>query len=211
MSEKPERMLIQQRVAPTLGSKKSRTEIAVSEQHGERAGQHVVTKNRPYEQRHPVHGHPGVEDCGYEIDGPQNRGHTGQVKRQDDEIYRWPRMRLQSFRCRARRRDTSFQYLCDWWSRRSGATLSVGCGDFLRRWSLCTLLTYCAPAIVSTVAPVFLLQPTLLSRHKKNAPVPPDFLRHGVTGILCPSRKIFLRKLRYSLRLCRGLLVVRLD
>ena len=45
MSEKPERMLIQQRVAPTLGSKKSRTEIAVSEQHGERAGQHVVTKN----------------------------------------------------------------------------------------------------------------------------------------------------------------------
>ena len=99
MSEKPEQMLVEQRVAATGRIEKGRAEIAVREQHRDGAGQNGkrqqqqegCDQHRPYEQRHFMHGHAGrahIENRGDEIDRTKDRRSTGNMQRQNGEIHR---------------------------------------------------------------------------------------------------------------------------
>ena len=99
VAEEPEQMLEQQRIAAAFGREERGAEIAVGEQHGDRAREHGQRQqqqehrdqDRPHEQRHLVQRHAGcahVEDRGDEVDGAKDRRGAGQMDRQDREIHR---------------------------------------------------------------------------------------------------------------------------
>ncbi len=103
MAEEPEQMLEQDRVAAARRIEEGGAEIAVGQQHRDRAGEHRQRQHqqeggdqhRPGEQRHLVQGHARrahVEDGGDEIDRAEDRRGAGQMERQDDEIHRRPGM-----------------------------------------------------------------------------------------------------------------------
>ena len=105
-------MLEQHRVAAACGVEKGGGEIAVGEQHGNRARQHRKGEQkqkgrhqkRPDEKRHLVHGHARgahVENGGDEIDCAQNGRQPRDVQRQDGEIHGGARLAA----CRERRID----------------------------------------------------------------------------------------------------------
>ncbi len=99
MTEEPEQVLEQHGVAALLGHEEAGAEVAVGEQHGDRAGQHRSDQqqqerrhqHRPHEQRHLVQRHAGrahVEDGGDEVDRAQDRRRAGDVQRQDRVVHR---------------------------------------------------------------------------------------------------------------------------
>ena len=101
MTEEPEQMLEQQRIAAAVGHEEARAEIAVGQQHGDGAGQHRQRQqqqeggdqHRPGEQRHLVQRHARrahVEDGGDEVDGAEDRRRAGEVQRQDGEVHGRP-------------------------------------------------------------------------------------------------------------------------
>ena len=84
VTEEPEQVLEQDRVAAAVGLEEGGAEIAVGQQHGDAAGQHRQRQqqqegghqDRPGEQRHLVQRHARgahVEDGGDEVDGAQDR------------------------------------------------------------------------------------------------------------------------------------------
>jgi hypothetical protein len=102
MAEEPEQVLEQDRIAAAGRVEEGGVEIAVGQQHRQRAGedrqgqqqQKRGDQNRPREERHPEHRHARrahIEDRGDEVDRPDDRRHAGDVERQDDEIDRRPR------------------------------------------------------------------------------------------------------------------------
>jgi len=103
-------MLEQDRIATARWIEEGRAEIAIGQQHGDRAGKHWQRQqqqegghqHRPREQRHLVQGHARrahVEDGGDEVDGAEDRRRAGDMKREDREIHR----RSGMARCRQRR------------------------------------------------------------------------------------------------------------
>ena len=103
MSEEPEQVLEQDRIAAVVGIEEGGAEITVGEQHRDGARQHRQGKqqqehrhqDRPHEQRHLVQRHAGrahVEDRGDEVDGAEDRGGAGEMQREDREIDRRSRM-----------------------------------------------------------------------------------------------------------------------
>ena len=98
MTEEPEQMLEQDRVAAAGRIKERRAEVAVGQQHGDGAGQNRQRQqqqerghqDRPREQRHLVHGHARrahVEDGGDEVDRAEDRRSAGEVQRQDRQVH----------------------------------------------------------------------------------------------------------------------------
>ena len=82
--EEPEDVLIQHRIAAAGGIEEGGAEMAVRQQHGDRARQHRQGQHdqpggdvdRPGEQRHLMHGHARrahVQEGGDEVDAAQNR------------------------------------------------------------------------------------------------------------------------------------------
>ncbi len=103
MTEEPEEMLEQERIATAFGLEERGAEIAVGQQHGDGTGenrqrqdqQERRDENRPGEQRHPVQGHARrahVEDRGDEVDGAEDRRGAGEMDRQNEEVHRRTRM-----------------------------------------------------------------------------------------------------------------------
>ena len=99
VAEEPEQMLEQDRIAAALGIEERGAEVAVGQQHGDRARQHRQRQqqqerghqHRPYEQRHLVQRHAGrahVEDGGDEVYGAQDRRCARQVDREDRHVDR---------------------------------------------------------------------------------------------------------------------------
>ncbi len=91
MSEEPEQVLEQNRVATAGRSEKSSSEIAVGQQHRDSTGEHRHRQQneehrdqlRPDEQRHLVHRHSGsahVENGRNEVDRPENRRRAGKME-----------------------------------------------------------------------------------------------------------------------------------
>ncbi len=90
MAEEPEQMLVEDRVAAAVGNEECRAEVAVREQHRDRAGQHRQRhqqhegghQHRPGEKRHLVHRHARrahVEDGGDEVDRAEDRRRSRKV------------------------------------------------------------------------------------------------------------------------------------
>ena len=90
MTEEPEKMLIQHRIAAALRREKRCSEIAIGQKHCNRAGEHRQRQqqqesrhqDRPGEQRHFVQGHarrPHIENGGDEIDRAEDRRRTRDV------------------------------------------------------------------------------------------------------------------------------------
>jgi hypothetical protein len=116
MPEEPEQMLVQNRVATIIAGEERRSEVAIGQQHRDRASQHRQCQqqqkhrhqNRPHEQRHLVQGHARrahIEDGCNEVDGAEDRGGTGEMQRQDAEVdgrARVPAGRQRRIECPAR-------------------------------------------------------------------------------------------------------------
>ena len=103
VAEEPEQVLVEHRIAAARRVEEGRAEVAVGEQHGDRAGEHRQRQeqqerghqHRPGEQRHLVQRHARrahVEDRGDEVDRAEDRGRARKVQRQDAEIERRARM-----------------------------------------------------------------------------------------------------------------------
>ena len=99
VAEEPEQVLEQDRVAAAGRIEEGRAEVAVGQQHGDRAGQHRHRQqqqegrrqHRPDEQRHAVQRHAGrahVEDRGDEVDRAEDRRRAGQMQREDRHVDR---------------------------------------------------------------------------------------------------------------------------
>src|SRR3546814_954456 len=89
MPEEPEQVLEQDRVAAAFRLEEGRAEVAVGQQHRDRAAEHRQGKQNhesryqqaPHEQRHLVQRHAGrahVEDGGDEVD--RSEEHTSELK-----------------------------------------------------------------------------------------------------------------------------------
>jgi hypothetical protein len=71
MTEEPEQVLVQERIAAALRVEEGGAEIAIGEQHGQRSREHRHCEqdqerghqDRPYEQRHPKKGHSRRTPC----------------------------------------------------------------------------------------------------------------------------------------------------
>ena len=111
MSEEPEQMLKQNRIAAARRIEEMRPEVAVGQKHRDRAAQHRQRQeqqkrrhqHRPHEQRHPMHRHSRrahVENRHNEINRPQNRRCPRHMQRKNRQIHRRPRL---SYRRRQRR------------------------------------------------------------------------------------------------------------
>ena len=99
MAEEPQDVLIQDRVAAALRVKEGGAEVAVGDQHGDRAGQNRQRQqdqpggdeDRPGEQRHLVHGHARrahVQEGGDHVDRAQDRRGARQVNGEQRQIHR---------------------------------------------------------------------------------------------------------------------------
>ena len=122
VAEEPEQMLVEHDVAAARRVEEGGSEIAVGEQHGDRAREHRQRQqqqeggdqDRPDEQRHLVQGHARrahVEDGGDEVDRAEDRAGAGEVEREDRHVDRRARSsprsiaaRRPSSRCRRRAR-----------------------------------------------------------------------------------------------------------
>ena len=98
MAEEPEQMLEQHRIAAAGRVEERGAEIAVADQHGDRARQHRHRQHqqerrhqyRPDEQRHLVQRHAGrahVEDRGDEVHRAQQRTGAGEMQREQRAIH----------------------------------------------------------------------------------------------------------------------------
>ena len=103
VSEEPEQMLKQHRIAAAGRIVESRAEIAVGQQHRDRAAKHGHgeeqqerrDQHRPDEERHLMHRHAGrahVEDGGDEVDRAEDRAGACKVQREDAHIDRHRRL-----------------------------------------------------------------------------------------------------------------------
>jgi hypothetical protein len=99
VAEEPEEVLIEDRVSAAGRVEEMGSEIAVGEQHRDRAGQHREGEqeqegghqDRPDEERHLVQRHARrahIEDGGDEVDRAQDRGGAGEVEREDCHVDR---------------------------------------------------------------------------------------------------------------------------
>jgi hypothetical protein len=99
VTEEPEQMLEQNRIAAACRVEERGGEMAVGEQHGDRAGENGERQeqqerrhqDRPDEERHLVQRHARrahVEDGGDEVDRAKNRRRTRDEQREDREIHR---------------------------------------------------------------------------------------------------------------------------
>ena len=102
VSEEPEQVQEQNRVATAFRDEECSAEIAVSQQHGDRTRQnrHCQQKQKrgdqhgPGKKRHLVQRHAGcahVEDRGDEVGRTKDRGHTGEVQRENRKVHRHTR------------------------------------------------------------------------------------------------------------------------
>ena len=103
MTEEPEQMLVQQRIATTLRIEERGAEVTVGQQHRDGASenrkrqqkQECRNENGPDEQRHLVQRHARgthVEDGGDEVDRTEDGRSTSDVKRQNTEVHRGTRV-----------------------------------------------------------------------------------------------------------------------
>ena len=99
VAEEPEQVLVEHRIAAARRIEEGRAEVAVGQQHRDRAGENRQRQeqqerghqHRPGEERHLVQRHARrahVEDRGDEVDRAEDRGRTGEVQRQDAEVER---------------------------------------------------------------------------------------------------------------------------
>jgi len=97
VTEEPEEVQKQKRVAPAGGIEKGRSEVAVGQKHGNRAGQdrycdqqhESSDKLSPNEKRHFMQRHARsahVEDRGDEVYGAQNRRGAREMQREDHHV-----------------------------------------------------------------------------------------------------------------------------
>ena len=103
VAEEPEDVLEHHRVAAARRVEDRRSEVAVGQQHRDRAREHRHHRDeevgrdqpRPYEKRHPYERHPRcahVEDRGDDVDRAHDRGGAHDVEREDREVH--PRSHL---------------------------------------------------------------------------------------------------------------------
>ncbi|MNT01227.1 hypothetical protein D3C72_1356840 [compost metagenome] len=121
VTEEPEQVLEQDRVAAAFRREEGRAEVAVRQEHGDTACQNRQREqqqeggdqNRPGKQRHLVQRHARsahVQDRGDEVDRTEDRRGAGNVQAEDHEIHRRPG--------HARRRE--------WWIDRPSASRAIG-------------------------------------------------------------------------------------
>ena len=102
MAEEPEKVLVEDRVAAARRVEEVRAEIAVGQQHGDRAREHRQRQQQqeggdqdgPDEERHLVQAHAGrahVEDRRDHVDRAEDRARAGEVKREDHHVDRGAR------------------------------------------------------------------------------------------------------------------------
>ena len=98
VAEEPEQVLEQHRIAAAGRIEERGAEIAVADQHGDRAGQHRDRQQQqerrhqlaPDEQRHLVQRHAGrahVEDGGDEVDRAEQRTGAGEMQREQRAVH----------------------------------------------------------------------------------------------------------------------------